>query len=313
MSNQPKAFISYASEDRDFAELIKMKLESKGVEIWSDIHKIQPGDEWRKQIDYGLLNSDVVIVLLNTNSAKSSYVTYEWAFALGNGKKIIPLLLEECEIHPRMSVLQFVDFQHQKRPWDQVVNRIMKIHNDTNKAKPNEDSLSIEQIIEGIQALASASKDEQNSTHSSNIQVAASKMINASNYLKSVNKALTTILWVDDNPDNNIYERKAFKSLGFKFDLALNTDEALELLSSKDYAAIISDMGRTEGPQEGYVLLKVVRKRDKRTPFFIYASSNKIEHKIMAQERGAQGSTNRADELIDLVTTHVQSQPESTL
>ncbi len=59
------------------------------------------------------------------------------------------------------------------------------------------------------------------------------------------------ILWVDDRPDNNIYERKAIESMGLEFSLALCTEEALTLLSHRRFAAIISDMGRKEGPKEG--------------------------------------------------------------
>ena len=115
-----------------------------------------------------------------------------------------------------------------------------------------------------------------------------------------------TILWVDDRPDNNIYERNALKLIGFEFDLALSTTEALKLLKEKKYSAIISDMGRVEGPEEGYVLLKEVRKTDKVTPYFIYAGSNSQEHKREAQEKGAQGSTNRSSDLIELITKHVR-------
>ena len=92
------------------------------------------------------------------------------------------------------------------------------------------------------------------------------------------------ILWVDDRPKNNEYERKAFESLGFTFTLALSTDEALRLLADHSYAAIISDMGRVEGPREGYVLLNAVRKQDNNIPFFIYAGSNAPKHKREAEE-----------------------------
>jgi len=60
-------------------------------------------------------------------------------------------------------------------------------------------------------------------------------------------------------------------------------------------------MGRKEGPREGYVLLDAVRATDQKTPFFIYAGSNAPEHKRYAIERGAQGSTNRVKELLDMV------------
>lgn len=113
------------------------------------------------------------------------------------------------------------------------------------------------------------------------------------------------VLWVDDRPENNVLERQAFESLGLRFTLALNTDQALSLLENNTYAAIISDMGRKEGPREGYVLLDALRKRDDTTPFFIYAGSNAPEHKREAKEHGGQGSTNRAQELFQLVTKAV--------
>ena len=307
---KPKVFISYSSSDGDFAELMKMKLESSNIEVWRDVHEISPGEEWRNEIDYGLLNSDSIIIVLNQNSSKSSYVTYEWAFALGNGKNIIPILLEECEIHPRIRVLQYLDFKDKKRPWDKLVNRVNQLQKTISSKKGTTGELLLEQIFEGIKSLANANSESGQNIDSGDLAAAANKMINASNYLKSVETKLDTILWVDDRPDNNIYERDAFKSLGFKFDLALSTDEAIKKLKTNKYAAIISDMGRVEGPDEGYVLLKKVRQKDKETPYIIYAGSNRIEHKIMAQEKGAQGSTNRADELIDLVTTHIKAQPK---
>ncbi len=87
---------------------------------------------------------------------------------------------------------------------------------------------------------------------------------------------------------------------------ALSTIEALKLLSKKNYVAIISDMGRVEGPTEGYSLLEEVRKTNKTVPYFIYAGSNLPEHKREALERGAQGSTSRSNELIQLITTHLR-------
>ncbi|MDE5421610.1 response regulator [Ancylomarina sp. DW003] len=115
------------------------------------------------------------------------------------------------------------------------------------------------------------------------------------------------VLWVDDRPENNRNERKAFESQGLEFSLALSTNEAIEILKNNKYAAIISDMGRKEGAQEGYVLLEKIRKSGIQTPFFIYAGSNAPEHKMMALERGAQGSTNRAQELFEMVMNRISN------
>lgn len=75
-----------------------------------------------------------------------------------------------------------------------------------------------------------------------------------------------TVLWVDDRPENNIYERRAFEGVGISFVLSLDTKDALHQLSTQHFAAVISDMGRKEGPQEGYVLLDAMRKGGDKTP-----------------------------------------------
>ncbi len=110
------------------------------------------------------------------------------------------------------------------------------------------------------------------------------------------------ILWVDDRPENNTYERQAFEAIGLRFTLALSTDEAFERLSQAKYAVIISDMGRREGPREGYVLLDRLRKEGDRTPLFFYAASNAPEHKQETREHGGQGCTNNGQELFEMVT-----------
>ena len=123
----------------------------------------------------------------------------------------------------------------------------------------------------------------------------------------STEKWKNRILWVDDRPNNNVHERQAFEDQGLHFKLALSTDEAVEILKDEKFAAIISDMGRKEGPQEGYVLLDKIRNSGDKTPFVIYAGSNLPEHKRMARERGALGSTNRAQELFQLVMNAVHN------
>jgi len=113
---------------------------------------------------------------------------------------------------------------------------------------------------------------------------------------------VTRILWVDDHPDNNILERQAFEAMGLSFTLALCTEDALKKLRQSKYAAIISDMGRREGPREGYVLLDTLRKQGNNIPLIFYASSNAPEHKRETLEHGGQGCTNNANELFHLVT-----------
>jgi hypothetical protein len=115
------------------------------------------------------------------------------------------------------------------------------------------------------------------------------------------------VLWVDDLPENNVYERKAFEAVGLKFSIALSTEEALGFLERQKFAAVISDMGRKEGPREGYALLDAMRAEGNQTPLFFYASSNAPEHRRETHQHGGQGCTNNAQELFHMVTKAVIS------
>ena len=110
-----------------------------------------------------------------------------------------------------------------------------------------------------------------------------------------------TILWVDDRPDNNIYERQSLEALGVTFVLAMSTEEALEKRKSQRFDAIISDMGRPPDNRAGYTLLKRLRDEGDQTPYVIYSGSNAPEHKAEARRAGALGCTNRASELFEYV------------
>jgi CheY-like chemotaxis protein len=111
----------------------------------------------------------------------------------------------------------------------------------------------------------------------------------------------STVLWVDDRPSNNTYERRALEAVGVTFALATSTEEALEKVKRQSFDAIISDMGRPPDPQAGYTLLGKLREVGDRTPFIIYASSRAPEHRAEARRRGAIGCTNRPDELFEVV------------
>lgn len=115
------------------------------------------------------------------------------------------------------------------------------------------------------------------------------------------------VLWVDDRPENNVYERRAFEAVGLSFSLALSTNEALKLLEQQQFAAVISDMSRKEGTREGYVLLDTMRASGNETPLFFYAASNEPKHKKETADHGGQGCTNSAQELFQIVMKGVIS------
>lgn len=114
------------------------------------------------------------------------------------------------------------------------------------------------------------------------------------------------LLWVDDNPQNNVYERNALEDMGVRVTISTSTEDALAKLDASDFDVVISDMGRPENERAGYDLLERKQESGNRTPFVIYAGSNKEEHKREARRRGAIGSTNRPAELFRLVNSAVE-------
>ena len=109
------------------------------------------------------------------------------------------------------------------------------------------------------------------------------------------------VLWVDDRPDNNIIERRSMAAYNIDFVLAASTGQALAELRKQRFDAIISDMGRPPDSRAGYTLLEAVRGSGDQTPYFIYAGSRDPAHIREALSRGAQGTTNMGDELLQMI------------
>lgn len=309
----PKVFISYSTKNDVFADLAMLKLNALGISAWLDAGALRAGEEWRSSIDRGITQSDAMIVILTPESCASSYVTYEWGFALGMKKKVIPILHEDCDVHPRMEAIQHLDFRdHRSAAWDLLASEIkvaQKHRNSPEKSIGQMTPDDLKEIIASAVALASAtSKSSGQITEAGDVSRAAESVIGAISQSgrRNMTNQRRSILWVDDRPDNNENERRAFEAFAVDFTLARSTNEALEILQQNSFSGIISDMGRKEGPREGYELLKILRETDTETPYFIYAGSNAPEHKREASERGAQGSTNSPQELFNIVTAHLQ-------
>lgn len=115
------------------------------------------------------------------------------------------------------------------------------------------------------------------------------------------------VLWVDDVPDNNLYERRALEALGVRFALSTSTDDALDQVRRQSFDLIISDMSRPPDPHAGYTLLGKLRNEGNGTPFVIYAGTHSPEQVKEARRRGALGSTNSPQELIRIVTQSLGS------
>jgi CheY-like chemotaxis protein len=118
------------------------------------------------------------------------------------------------------------------------------------------------------------------------------------------------ILWVDDNPDNNVSERRALEALGLSFALAESTEQALRYLDTTSVDAVISDFKRKDDSQGGYTLLERLKERNLRIPYIIYTGSASPELEAEAKKRGALGETNRPTRLFELVIEALQKKAQ---
>lgn len=124
-------FLSYSTKDHHFAELVTTKLAEAGIQVWRDQGRLRAGTDWRQEIERAISSADAVIVAMSTNSADSAYVTFEWAYALGNGSDLVPIKLNECNVHPRLQTIQHLDFSVPgSLPWETLVERIREIDKD---------------------------------------------------------------------------------------------------------------------------------------------------------------------------------------
>src|SRR5258708_32003422 len=103
-------FVSYAREDMDFARQLTKQLRESGRIPWQDLRNLRGGDNWQATIDDALRNAEALVVVMSPQATKSQYVTYEWAFALGAGVRVIPVVKKRTELHPRLSTIQHIDF-----------------------------------------------------------------------------------------------------------------------------------------------------------------------------------------------------------
>ncbi len=123
------------------------------------------------------------------------------------------------------------------------------------------------------------------------------------------------ILWVDDSPANNRFERQALEALGVRVDISTSTADALARTQAKSYDLIISDMGRESDltgehdKRAGYTLLGKLRERKDWTPFVIYASKHSPELSAEARSHGAVDSLNQPAALVELVTRLLEIRP----
>ena len=94
-------FISYSSQDDDFAQRLHADLQQRGVRCWFAPEHLKIGDKFRMRIDESIRVYDKVIVILSENSIRSPWVEEEVEVALEkertkNKLVLFPICLDDA-------------------------------------------------------------------------------------------------------------------------------------------------------------------------------------------------------------------------
>src|SRR6185503_16591570 len=103
-------FVSYNRDDAEFALRLAEDLRAAGVDCWIDKLSIRPGEQWDIAVEAALSRSSEVLLILSPESVASRQVMDEAAYALEEGKTVIPVMLRSCRVPFRLRRLQYVDF-----------------------------------------------------------------------------------------------------------------------------------------------------------------------------------------------------------
>lgn len=109
-NRQLQTFISYSRVNQQFAIRLASELKSSGFSIWMDQFDIPTGARWDDEIEKALRECEIFLIILTPDSIASENAKDEIGYAIDHGKRILPVLLEECEIPLRLRRVQYVDF-----------------------------------------------------------------------------------------------------------------------------------------------------------------------------------------------------------
>jgi len=110
-------FIVHAHSDKVIVHKLYQRMVKDGINIWLDVEKLQPGQNWRHEIRRAILKCEVVLVCLSRNFDKQQgYRHEELRIALEKAKLlpddevfIIPVRLEKCDMPEALRHLHRVD------------------------------------------------------------------------------------------------------------------------------------------------------------------------------------------------------------
>jgi CheY-like chemotaxis protein len=318
---EPLGFLSYTRKDDQFfggyITAFREALEAgvqvvtgdRSFRLFQDVEGIVIGEQWQKKLADVIGRASFFLPMLtplflnspNCREEVQLFVAREGT--LGRDDMILPIylvdspLLEKAEERDRDPVAREIA-KRQRYDWRE------------NGWLPLEESAARKAILTLAQAIAAAleritAPPRRGLAAARGGAAAAGERIAAvGGAAKLERPAERQVLWVDDRPANNVFERAALESYGIRFTLVESTAEAQTMLAPGRFDAVISDLGRPEDRKAGLTLLETLRRTGNDVPYFLYTSVAAAAR--LGRVAGAQGVTADPDELVAMVVAAVR-------
>jgi hypothetical protein len=109
-------FISYSRKDRSFVKKLNDILHTFGLQTWTDLENILPGQQWAKVIKDALEDATALIYVASKHSRNSSWIEKEIEIFIKQKSRIIPIIIDEEGIEnlpSHLKEIQWIDFRNQ--------------------------------------------------------------------------------------------------------------------------------------------------------------------------------------------------------
>ena len=320
MSDNAEAFLSYTRLDDEFfggAITSLRRLLELGVQvvsgdrtfnIFQDVDGIELGQKWQQRLNEAISTSRFLIPIVTPLFFKSDPCRdelnrfLEHEKSLGRNDLILPIyfvtapVLERPELKKEDAIASEIATRER---YDWRVEADLPPNDPQIRRSVRQLALKISDAMARTSGRGAPVPPVRGAEEANADEVTG--LVTSLGRERATGKSRKLVLWVDDNPDNNIIERQSMAAYNIDFVLSRSTDDALAQLRTQRFDAIISDMGRPPDPRAGYTLLDALRGNGDQTPFFIYAGSRAPEHVREGYRRGAQGTTNMGDELLQML------------
>jgi hypothetical protein len=108
---KPNIFVSYSRREVPFVNNLVDDLEDNGFNVWLDYRSLIPGSPWAEQLERGIAESDVILLVVSKAAMASKYVEMEWQQVIEQGKRVILTIFEAVELPKELECFEWVDFR----------------------------------------------------------------------------------------------------------------------------------------------------------------------------------------------------------